>query len=104
MGGRRFSSETIPVGVNIRNDFTPNKKYVKAFLMNLAANFSGGNIARTRIGRYDAVIGMDVDVGISGIDLRDQVAERMACQRAGKICGCGGTFNQDAIRPTPARG
>ncbi len=29
MGGRRFSSETIAVRVNIRNDCTSIKKYVK---------------------------------------------------------------------------
>lgn len=72
--------------------------------MQLAANFTGGHIASSCVGWIDAIIGMDIDVGIATLDQIQQGAEGLACQRTGQIGGGYFSLGEQTIVLTAAGG
>lgn len=69
-----------------------------SLLWQLPPNLAPRKIAGAGIDGHRAILGVDVDVGVAGIDRGKQVAERVTLQRPNQVGRRDGALGQHAIR------
>ena len=69
---------------------------IKGIDRGLAADLAEAEIARARVGWFDAVVRVHVDVHVARREFRDQVRERRAGQRADQVGTGQATFGEQA--------
>jgi hypothetical protein len=65
----------------------------------LSANLAAGEVPRAGVDAVHAVVRVDVDVGITPLDGRDEIRERVAGEGADQVGGGKRPLGEDAIVP-----